>query len=159
MRTTHAGRPTRRRRTPLGSSRTPRNVEVTLLNTHATAEVKSADARFFKALLDRDAATLDALLGDDFLIVELGTGLVHPRADFLGAVENGLVVFEAIEVDTSETVIREYGTTAIAVGRTLMKIAGPDGSTVEAASRYSHVFALDRDRWRLVSAQGTPIVE
>jgi ketosteroid isomerase-like protein len=133
--------------------------EVTRLNTHTIDQVRRADAEFFQALLDRDGAALHRLLGDDFLIVEVGSGHVHPRAAFLAAVNEGLVVFEAIEIDTGETVIREYGTMAIVVGRTTMTIAGPDGSAVQAASRYTHVFANDQGHWRLVSAQGTPIVE
>lgn len=126
--------------------------------TYATDRVASADGSFFRALLERDLATLDTLLADDFLIVEVGTGLVHPRADFLAAVENGLVIFEAIELDPSQAIVREYGSTAIVVGRSAMTIAGPEGSA-QAASRYTHVFALEGEEWRLVSAQGTPIVE
>ena len=129
------------------------------MNTNAADELENADARFFGALIDRDAAALDALLGDDFLIIEVGTGLVHSRAEFLDAVEDGLIVFAAIDVDTTAKVIRQYGTAAIVVGRTTMTIAGPDGSTIEAASRYSHIFTTDGSNWRLVSAQGTPIVE
>jgi ketosteroid isomerase-like protein len=127
------------------------------VNATAADQVRSTDAAFFKALLDQDVEALDRLLGDDFLIVQVGTGSVHPRAEFLAAVENGLVVFTAIEVDTSETVIRQYGTAAIVLGRSRMTMAGPEGSTVELASRYSHVFAAEGDEWRLVSAQGTTI--
>lgn len=129
------------------------------MNTHSTKLVTNTDDKFFTALLKRDAAALDTLLADDFLIVEVGTGLVHTRAAFLGAVKAGLVVFKAIDVDTDESVIRTYGTTAIVVGRTLMTIAAGDGATVQAASRYTHIFALDGETWRLVSAQGTPILE
>jgi ketosteroid isomerase-like protein len=132
---------------------------VTTLDTHTAGQVTSTDAAFFTALLDQDVSTLDALLGDDFLIVQVDTGTVHRRAEFLAAVQNGLVVFKTIDVDTSDTVIRLYGDVAIVVGRTRMTMTAPDGSTVEAASRYSHVFAAAGDEWRLVSAQGTAISE
>ena len=129
------------------------------MDTHAADQVKSADASFFGALLDQDLKALDALLADDFLIVAVGSGMVHPRAEFLAAVENGLVDFRAIDVDPSETVVRQYGTVAIVLGRTRMTIAGPGTPTLETASRYSHVFAADGEEWRLVSAQGTTINE
>lgn len=127
------------------------------MNGPATEQVITTDAAFFAALLDQDLDALDVLLADDFLIIEVGTGSVHPRAEFLGAIENGLVVFQAIEVDPSETVVRQYGAVAVVVGRTRMTIVGPDASTVEVASRYSHVFVADGGGWRLASAQGTAI--
>jgi hypothetical protein len=34
-----------------------------------------------------------------------------------------------------------------------------DDSTFQADSRYTHVYALDGGKWRLLSAQGTPIPE
>jgi NAD(P)-dependent dehydrogenase (short-subunit alcohol dehydrogenase family) len=120
-------------------------------------EIREADAPFFRALLNRDVAALEDLLAEDFVIVEVGTGAVHPRADFIGAVADGLVVFEAIDTDPNETLIRDYGNVAIAIGRTTLTMTAPDGSEIEAASRYSHVFAADGGKWRLVSAQGTAI--
>jgi ketosteroid isomerase-like protein len=47
---------------------------------------------------------------------------------------------------------------AVVVGRTRMTMRFLDSeSTVE--SRYTHVYAHDADGWRLLSAQGTPIVD
>lgn len=129
------------------------------MDTHTADQVTRTDAAFFQALLDQDVNALDGLLGDDFLIVQVGTGSVHSRSEFLAAVETGLVVFKTIDVDASDTIVRLYGGVAIVVGRTRMTMTAPDGSTVEAASRYSHVFATDGDEWRLVSAQGTAISE
>lgn len=122
-------------------------------------QIRESDARFFSALLAQDVSALEGLLADDFVIVEVGTGVVHPRADFIEAVKDGLVVFRAIDTDPGETLIRDYGSLAIAIGRTTMTMVAPDGSTIEAASRYSHVFAAAKGSWRLVSAQGTPITE
>lgn len=85
--------------------------------------------------------------------------MLHPRADFLRAVRDGVVVFEMIDTDPNETLVREYGAVAIAIGRTAMTIAAPDGSTIQAASRYTHVFLTDGEGCRLVSAQGTPIAQ
>jgi ketosteroid isomerase-like protein len=118
----------------------------------------AADDAFFAALLGRDAEALGRLLADEFLIVDVAAGAVHTRAEFLGAVAAGQVVFEAIERFPDEAIVRSLGAGAGAVvGRTKMAFFAPDGTKVEASSRYTHVFRLDADRWQLFSAQGTPI--
>lgn len=125
---------------------------------HTAEPVPRADAAFFAALLAQNAPALAALLAEDFVIVEVGTGQVHPRGAFLDAVRSGAVVFEAIERWPQETLVRRYGNVAVVVGRTTMAFTGDD-STFQAYSRYTHVYALDGGSWRLLSAQGTPIPE
>lgn len=59
----------------------------------------------------------------------------------------------------SERRVRRYDGTAVVVGRTRMRGAFMAEPFV-ISSRYTHVFVRDGDRaWRLVSAQGTRIVE
>ena len=118
--------------------------------------MRGADAAFFAALLAQDDRALAALLAEDFVIVEVSSGQVHPRGAFLDAVRNGAVVFEAIERWPQETLVRRGGNVAVVGGRTTMAFTGDD-LTFQADSRYSHVYALDGGRWRLLSAQGTPI--
>lgn len=121
--------------------------------------LKQTDDAFFEALLRQDANALEVLLGEDFTIVDVASGSVHPRAAFLGAIRDGLVTFDAIETFPEEALIREYGDVGVIVGRTQMAFRGPDGSSVEVASRYTHVLRAksDGDGWQLVSAQGTQI--
>jgi NAD(P)H-dependent FMN reductase/ketosteroid isomerase-like protein len=120
--------------------------------------VLGTDEEFFAALLARNAPALEVLLAEDFVIVEVSSGQAHPRGAFLDAVRSGAVVFEAIERWPQETLIRRYGNVAVVVGRTTMTFTGDD-STFQADSRYTHVYALDGGKWRLLSAQGTPIPE
>lgn len=127
--------------------------------TSTAVSVTQADAQFFAALLARDIAALESLLDETFVIVEVGSGTVHSRADFLAAVEHGIVVFRTVETDPAEASVREYDGAAIVVGRTAMTIADAEGAVVRAASRYTHVFVQRDGRWRLASAQGTPIAE
>ena len=119
--------------------------------------VIAADRRFFDALLAADHAALDQALAPQFLIVDVAAGGVTARADFLEAVKNHLVRFERIESFPHETIVRHFGTTAIAVGRTQMAFSLPDGRQVSAASRYTHVFVSSGHGLQLVSAQGTAI--
>jgi len=118
------------------------------------AEIRSLDRAFFDALLAADAAALRELVTDDFVIVDVGSGNVTPGSAFADAVGAKVVTFESIEA--GESAVRRYGTAAIVVGSTRMAFRfGPD--RIEVHSRYTHVAVQDRGRWRLASAQGTPI--
>jgi ketosteroid isomerase-like protein len=120
--------------------------------------VQRADLNFFDALLDRDIRALKALLAEEFMIVDVKSGSVHPRAPFLEAISGRMVTFQAIKTFPDETVIRPAGPgTAIVIGRTAMSFSDTEGALTEVASRYTHVFQADGPSWRLVSAQGTPI--
>jgi ketosteroid isomerase-like protein len=117
-----------------------------------------ADLAFFDALLDIDISTLEELLAEEFLLVDVGSGAVHQRAAFLEAIERRVVTFRGIETFPDETVIRLAGPgTGIVIGRTGMSFSGPEATATKVASRYTHVFQADGSNWQLLSAQGTPI--
>ena len=123
-----------------------------------TEALRRADLAFFDALLDRDTHALESLLAEGFLIVDVGSGTVHPRAAFLEAIKVGTVTFREIKTFPDETVIRPAGPgTGVVIGRTAMCLADAAGALTEVASRYTHVFQADGPNWWLVSAQGTPI--
>jgi ketosteroid isomerase-like protein len=126
--------------------------------TQAEAEepLPTEDA-FFQALVEGDVASLGALLADDFVIVDVQRGGEIGRRAFLDAIASRYVRFEALSV--VERRARRYGEVAVVVGRTDMR-GEVGGERFAAASRYTHVFArVEAGRWRLVSAQGTQIVE
>src|SRR3954452_19086710 len=78
-----------------------------------------ADDRFFAALLAADAAELDAVLADDFLLVDVVGGAVVERAAFIATVGSGLLRLSTVSVLERRT--RRHGDTAIVVGRTQME--------------------------------------
>jgi uncharacterized protein (TIGR02246 family) len=120
------------------------------------AELLTTDTRFFDALLAADAASLYVLLTDDFLIVDVMSGAVHSKADFVRAIVAGVVSFTSIE--PAEQQVRLWGDAAVVTGRTRM--AGTfDGVPFTASSRYTHVYVRQDGVWRLASAQGTPLAE
>jgi len=112
------------------------------------------DHSFFAALKAADLPAIDRLLADDFILVDVMSGAENMKAAFLGMVASRLVKFDAIE--PSENRVLLYGATAIVTGRTEMKGRVGD-APFAASSRYTHVYVLSGQEWRMVTAQGTPI--
>lgn len=123
----------------------------------SVAGAERADGGFFEALVAGDPDALDRLLDDDFVIVDVFSGSVVGRDVLIGSIGANVLTFTSIEV--LERATRRYGDVAVVVGRTRMAVTY-DGTELAVASRYTHVLARAAGGvWRLVSAQGTPIVE
>jgi ketosteroid isomerase-like protein len=127
---------------------------------HYAADVMAVESRFFDALVHGDLDALGDVLAEDFLIVEVMAGSVVSRADFMRFLAARQVTFESVTSFPEEAVVRGYGPTAVVVGRTEQRLRLADDQIVQVASRYTHLYASDgNQRWRLASAQGTPISE
>ena len=110
---------------------------------------------FFSALLSGNIDSLDSILADDFLMVDVLAGSEITKPMLLAAVGASQVKFEAIE--PVESRVRIYSAdTAIIVGRTEMRFRAGEQS-FSFSSRYTHVFVLQDGSWQLASAQGTQI--
>jgi hypothetical protein len=110
---------------------------------------------FFSALLSGNIDSLDSILADDFVMVDLMTGSEITKPMLLAAVGSSQVKFEAI--DPVESKVRVYSAdTAVVVGRTEMRFRAGE-SVFSFSSRYTHVFILQDGSWQLASAQGTQI--
>ena len=110
---------------------------------------------FFSALLSGNIDSLDTILADDFLIVDVLAGREINKAMLLAAVGSSQVKFEAI--DPVESRVRVYSCdTAVVVGRTEMRFRAGE-SSFSFSSRYTHVFVMQDGSWQLASAQGTQI--
>ena len=119
-------------------------------------DAATADRQFFELLLASNTAELTEFLAESFQLIAVGTGEVVPKAEFVDALQSGLLRFHAIT--PTETEVRTYGDCAVVTGRTEMSVSmGSHRSAVR--SRYAHVYVKQRDAWRMVSAQGTPIVQ
>jgi hypothetical protein len=115
-----------------------------------------ADGQFFKALIDADVVALEDLLDANFILVDVMGGSEVPKAALIGLVGSGQLIFESIK--PTDAHVRIYGTTGIVIGRTEMQMRF-EQTAFTAKSRYTHVYVEERGRWRMVSAQGTPIAE
>jgi len=116
---------------------------------------QAAEQQFFDSLIGSDVGALERILSDDFLLIDVMTGSEVKKPDLLTILRSGQLKFDAIEPIASQ--VRHYGITAVITGSTQM--SGRFGETpFTASSRYTHVFVEMQGRWRLVSAQGTQIV-
>jgi hypothetical protein len=115
----------------------------------------ATDRAFFAALISANLDSLDALLIDDFLLIDVLNGSEITKPMLLAAVGSSQVKFDAIE--QVESRVRVYAaSTAVVTGRT--ELRGRMGEAAfTASSRYTHVFVARDGQWMLASAQGTQI--
>jgi hypothetical protein len=115
----------------------------------------AAERAFFAALISANLDSLDFLLTEDFLMIDVLSGSEITKPMLLAALGSSQVKFDAIE--PVESRVRVYATTtAVVTGRT--ELRGRVGeSAFTASSRYTHVFVMQGGGWVLASAQGTQI--
>jgi ketosteroid isomerase-like protein len=118
--------------------------------------VLACDESFFGALLAADHDALGSILTHDFLIVDVMSGQVTGRDDLLAAVRSGELLFSEVAQYAGERSVRCRDRAAVVIGRTRMTMSF-QGREATASSRYTHVYTRDGGRWRLMSAQRTPI--
>lgn len=122
--------------------------------TELATAVLDAEAAFFAALQAADAAELDALLADDFVLVDVMGGQAIPRDVLIGLIAARELEFLEIYRDLADVSVRHRTDVAVVVGRT--RLTGRfQGTVFTAASRYTHVYVAADGRWQLMSAQGT----
>lgn len=121
---------------------------------NADAQALAAERRFFGSLLAAEAQELDAVLADEFLLIDFLTGSEIPKAARLAAVNSRTLSFDAIDVLDSR--VRLYGPAAIVPGQTHMAGRYED-TPLSTHRRYTHVYIETEDGWRLAAAQSTPI--
>jgi ribosomal protein S18 acetylase RimI-like enzyme/ketosteroid isomerase-like protein len=119
-------------------------------------EILACDESFFAALLAADHELLGTILSGDFLIIDVLSGRVAHRDEWLGAISSGLLRFAEVTRHAEERSVRLRDSAAVVAGRTRMVMCY-QGDEVTVRSRYTHVYTRESGRWRLMSAQGTPI--
>ena len=112
------------------------------------------DQEFFNALLTADGKKLGDLLVEDFVLIDVMRGGEVSKAQLLGVVTSGELIFEEIEV--RERRGRSYGAASLITGLTSMKMRF-GGQQISVISRYTHVFIQRAGRSLMAAAQGTRI--
>ena len=115
----------------------------------AEKEILDLETRRSAAIASHDKKFLEDLYADDFAGTA-ANGKTIDKAAILKLVSND---DPSITFSREETRAQIYGTTAISTGRLLGKLA--DGKVV-VDSRYMHIYAKIKGKWKIVAAQGTP---
>jgi ketosteroid isomerase-like protein len=117
---------------------------------------EEVEKEFFDSLMSADVENLVRVLAGEFVLIDVMTGSEISGQDLVEVVRSAQLRFETI--DRTEFKVRTYGTTAVITGRTEMS-GWYEGQEFRVTSRYTHFLVQQRETWRMVSAQGTQIVD
>jgi len=113
--------------------------------------VSALDTEYQAAVKQGDAATMDRILADDFVVVT-GTGRTYSKADLLGMARTHRVIYEHQEEDTQT--VRVWGDTAVVTARLWGK--GTDqGKPFDWHVWFSDTYVRTPSGWRYVHGQAS----
>ena len=113
--------------------------------------VARLDTEYQAAVKANDAATMDRILADDFVLV-LGSGKTYTKADLLQSAREKSVVYEHQE--ELEQKVRVWGDTAVVTA--LLWIKGTsEGKTFERKLWFSDTYVKTASGWRYVLGQAS----
>ena len=124
--------------------------------SHATAAqdqaaVSALDTQYQAAVKSNDAATMDRILADDFVLVT-GRGKTVSKADLLKAAKDKTDTYEHQE--DSEQSVRVWGDTAVVTALLWIKGANKDGP-YDYKLWFSDTYARSKTGWRYVFGQAS----
>jgi ketosteroid isomerase-like protein len=111
--------------------------------------VAALDTEYQAAVKKNDAATMDRILADDFVLVT-ASGKTYTKADFLNDARGGRMVYEHQE-DTMQTV-RVWGDAAAVTAR-LWEKGSDDGHAFDHTLWFSDIYVRTPAGWRYVFGQ------
>ena len=119
----------------------------------AEKQVAMLSKQLREADLKGDTEAMDALLSDDWVVIEPDGNLVS-KAQNARNFKDGSVAFEAM--DPSEVKVRVYGDAAVVTSRVHVKLK-VKGEKVDTHVRVSEFYAKPGGKWQCVSTQVTSI--
>lgn len=113
--------------------------------------IAALDTQYQAAVKTNDAATMDRLLADDFILVT-GTGKTYTKADLLKEARSGRIQYEHQE-DTAQTV-RVWGNTAVITAK-LWEKGTDSGKPFDSTLWFSDTYVRTPKGWRYVFGQAS----
>jgi ketosteroid isomerase-like protein len=114
--------------------------------------VAALDTEYQAAVKNNDAATMDRILADDFVLV-VGSGKVYTKADLLKGARDKDVTYEHQE-DTQQTV-RVWGDTAVITALLWEKGTDKSGATFDKKLWFSDTYVRTPKGWKYVFGQAS----
>jgi ketosteroid isomerase-like protein len=115
------------------------------------ATVAALDTEYQAAVKNNDAATMDRILADDFVLVT-GKGKTFTKADLLKSARDKDQIYEHQE-DTEQTV-RIWGDTAVVTALLWLKYTNKDGAQ-DYKLWFSDTYVRTKNGWRYVFGQAS----
>jgi hypothetical protein len=117
------------------------------------AMIKDLENRRFRAMCERDAATLEELLADG-LIYTHSSASVDTKASYIAGIRSKKWEYKKVERPVEE--IRIYGDCAVVSGEARIEaIVGGNPRTIH--NRYLDVWVRGTKGWQMAAWQSTPI--
>ena len=121
-------------------------------NTDSDKKAVSAlDTKYQAAVKINDAATMDGILADDFVVV-VGSGKAYSKADLLNMARTNQVVYE--RQDESDQTVRVWGDTAVVTAKLWAKGTN-QGKPFEFRNWFSDTYVRTSSGWRYVHGQAS----
>jgi ketosteroid isomerase-like protein len=124
-------------------------------NTKASeAEAKTVaalDTEYQAAVKNNDAATMDRILADDFVLV-VGSGKSFTKSDLINAAKSGNITYEHQE--DSEQTVRVWGNTAVVTAK-LWEEGTLEGKPFDKTLWFSDTYVRTPQGWRYVFGQAS----
>lgn len=125
----------------------------TAASANDTDDLIATDKRMQRAFIDRDVATLDKIITDDYMLVA-SSGAQRGKPAILAEVASPDVVYEINE--SSGWVVHVHGDNAIVVA--LLHQKGIDhGEPFDYRVRFSDTYVREHGAWRNVHAHATRV--
>ncbi|HEX8474639.1 MAG TPA: nuclear transport factor 2 family protein [Pyrinomonadaceae bacterium] len=123
--------------------------------TKYSTQLNKLEQRLVKAWLENDWQTIDAILADDWSVIDPG-GQILTKAQVMEEAKSGHRKIEAGTID--EVKVRSFGDVAVVTGRTAA--AGSyQGNSFSVRLRFTDVCIKRGNNWQVVASQGTLIAE
>jgi ketosteroid isomerase-like protein len=116
-------------------------------------DLLALEARWNRAVWEKDVAALKGILADDFVIIA-GKGATGGKAELLQAIASPRATTQPFE--TEQVQVRVWGDAAVLTGR-FTQTATVDGKAATTTYRYTDVYIRGPAGWRAVSAQATEV--
>lgn len=113
--------------------------------------VAALDAEYQAAVKNNDAATMDRILADDFVLV-VGSGKSFTKSDLINNAKSGSTTYEHQE--DSEQTVRVWGDTAIVTAR-LWEKGTREGKPFDKTLWFSDTYVRTPQGWRYVFGQAS----
>ncbi|HYK41375.1 MAG TPA: nuclear transport factor 2 family protein [Thermoanaerobaculia bacterium] len=115
--------------------------------------VAALDTRYQAAVAKNDAATMDRILADDFVLVT-GRGKTFTKSDLLADARGGKSVYEKQEEEPGSQKVRVWGDTAVVTA--LLWIKGTrEGTPVDYKLWFSDTYVRTKAGWKYVFGQAS----